>query len=277
MLNRRSMGRSWRPAACWISNPLTAYFSCLIGLTSFALPSTAGALAATFDDLGLGSESFLNGSTLAGGYASGGIFFENDYNATYDSFTGFAASTSTDATTPGFGNQFGNITGSGSGGSAGFGLAYLNARIVLPTPQIVLGAEFTNTTYAGLSMLNGDGFAKQFGGLTGEDPDFFRLLIEGIDGGGASTGIVEFMLADYRFSNNSLDFVLNQFAFQDLTSLGFVKELQFSFESSDVGAFGPNTPVYFAIDNLTTIPEPGTAIPLGAGLAWLASRRREQR
>ncbi len=277
MLNRRSIGRRWRSATRWISKPLTALFSCLIGLTSFALPSTVDALTATFDDLGLGAESFLDGSTLAGGYSSGGIFFENDYNASFESFTGFAASTTTDTTTPDFGNQFSNITGSGAGGSAGYGLAFLNARIVLPTPQIILGAEFTNTTYAGLSMMNGDAFAKQFGGLTGDDPDFFRLFIEGIDGGGASTGIVEFLLADYRFSDNSLDFVLDQFVFQDLTSLGFVKELQFSFESSDIGAFGPNTPLYFAIDNLTTIPEPGTAILLGVGLAWMASRRREQR
>lgn len=277
MLNRRSIGRRWRSATRWISKPLTALFSCLIGLTSFALPSTVDALTATFDDLGLGAESFLDGSTLAGGYSSGGIFFENDYNASFESFTGFAASTTTDTTTTGFGNQFSNITGSGAGGSAGYGLAFLNARIVLPTPQIILGAEFTNTTYAGLSMMNGDAFAKQFGGLTGDDPDFFRLFIEGIDGGGASTGIVEFLLADYRFSDNSLDFVLDQFVFQDLTSLGFVKELQFSFESSDIGDFGPNTPLYFAIDNLTTIPEPGTAILLGVGLAWMASRRREQR
>ena len=246
----------------------------LLGLTS----STAGALTATFDDLGLGSESFLNGSTLAGGYTSGGIFFENNYNATWDSFTGFAASTTTDTTTPGFTNQFSNITGSGAGGSAGFGLAFLTGRIVLPSVQIVLGAEFTNTTYAALSMLNGDAFAKKFGGPTGDDPDFFRLLIEGFDAVGDSTGVVEFMLADYRFSDNSLDYVLDQWVFQDLSSLGLVKELGFSFESSDVGSFGINTPQYFAIDNLTTIPEPGTALLFGLGLFWIASTgRREER
>jgi hypothetical protein len=244
-----------------------------MGLMSLSQPSTADALTATFDDLGLGTESFLNGSTLAGGYTSGGLFFENDYNASFDGFTGFAASTTTDTTTPGFGNQFSNITGAGAGGSAGFGLAFLDGRIVLPTLQIVLGADFTNTTFAALSMLNGDAFAKQFGGLTGDDPDFFRLFIEGIDGAGISTGIVELLLADYRFSDNNLDFVLDQFVFQDLTSLGLVKELRFSFESSDVGEFGPNTPLYFAIDNLTTIPEPGIAILLGLGLAWMASGR----
>ena len=239
-----------------------------------ALAPTAGALTATFDDLGLGSESFLNGSTLSGGYTSGGLFFENNYSPAFDSFTGFAASTTTDTTTPGFTNQFSNITGAGADGSAGFGLAFLNGRVVLPSLQIVLGAEFTNTTYAALSMLNGDAFAKQFGGATGDDPDFFRLLIEGFDDFGSSTGIVELMLADYRFADNSLDFVLDQWVFQDLTALGFVKELAFSFESSDVGTFGINTPQYFAIDNLTTIPEPGSALLLCLGLGWLASSGR---
>ncbi|HEB89007.1 MAG TPA: DUF4465 domain-containing protein, partial [Deltaproteobacteria bacterium] len=71
---------------------------------------------------------------------------------------------------------------------------------------------------------------------------------------------------------------LDQWVFQDLSSLGLVKELGFSFESSDVGSFGINTPQYFAIDNLTTIPEPGTALLFGLGLFWIASTgRREER
>ncbi len=232
------------------------------------------ALSASFDDLGLAPGAYLDGSTLAGGYTSGGVFFQNDYNAAWGSFSGFAASTTTDATTPGFGNQFSNITGSGAGGSSGFGVAYFDARIILPAPQIVLGAQFTNTTYTALSMRDGDAFSKRFGGTTGSDPDFFRLLVEGIDDVGGSTGIVELMLADYRFGDAADDFILDEWVFLDLSGLGAVRELRFGFESSDVGAFGINTPVYFAIDDLVTIPEPGSAMLMGLGLVLLAHRPR---
>ncbi len=237
------------------------------------LSNPAFALTASFDDLGVGVESYENGAGLAGGYTSGGVFFENVYTASFDGFTGFAASTTTDDTTPGFGNQFSNITGGGAGGSDGFGIYFLTGRIILASVQTVLGAEFTNTTYAALSMRNGDFFAKQFGGDGGDDEDFFRLLIEGIDLGGASTGVVELMLADYRFADNASDYVLDQWTYLDLSGLGAVKELAFSFESTDVGDFGINTPQYFAIDNLATIPEPGTALLFGLGLAGLARAR----
>ena len=89
------------------------------------------------------------------------------------------------------------------------------------------------------------------------------------------------MLADYRFADNGLDFVLDQWTFQDLASLGLVKELLFSFESSDVSVFDGveyiNTPAYFAIDNMTIIPEPGTALLLGLGLVWMVSGHRKER
>lgn len=266
----RRLRSSFLPRRAFLAILLTFLFAGAI-----LVAGSAAALTATFDDLGLGAESTFNGSDGAGGYTSGGIFFENSYTAPFNSFTGFAASTTTDTTTPGFGNQFSSFAGGGAGGSTGYGLAFLDGRLVLPSAQTVLGAELTNTTYAALSMRDGDAFAKQFGGESGNDEDFFRLIIEGIDDSGNSTGSIDFLLADYRFADNALDYIVEDWTFQDLTALGAVKELLFSFESSDLGSFGINTPVYFAIDNLTTVPEPSTALLLGLGLGALAARKRE--
>src|SRR5262249_25167851 len=155
-------------------------------------------------------------------------------------------SQTTDSTTPGYGNQYSAIPGSGAGGSATYGVAYTGgqvgaqgpiARIAFAQDVSLAGAEITNTTYAALSMRDGDGFAKKFGGASGNDADYLILTITGRDAANAITGSVDFALADYRFANNALDYIVNQWTFVDLSGLGTVAALEFSLDSSDQ-AFG---------------------------------------
>ena len=75
-------------------------------------------------------------------------------------------------------------------------------------PTQLDGAYFSNTNYNYYSMLNGDGFSKQFGGASGDDPDWFLLSIEGFDSQQNSTGTVGHYLADYSFSDNGLDYIV---------------------------------------------------------------------
>ena len=56
------------------------------------------------------------------------------------------------------------------------------------------------------------------------------------------TGEVSFYLADFRFADNSLDFMLTHGNCVDLGGLAEARSIGFSFESSDVGKFGVNTP-----------------------------------
>jgi len=99
-------------------------------------------------------------------------------------------------------------------------------------------------------MFNGDAFSKKFGGESGNDQDWFMLTITGKDVDGVVTGTVDFYLADYRFADNSTDYIVNTWQYVDLTSLGTVKSLEFTLSSSDVGDWGMNTPAYFALDTL---------------------------
>ncbi|AFZ27259.1 hypothetical protein Cylst_5225 [Cylindrospermum stagnale PCC 7417] len=243
------------------------YFLPFFCLTAVASPSASSAQVVDFEDLTLSSESFYNGADGAGGFTSQGAFFNNNYNPTFQSWSGWSYSNTTDTTTPGFLNQYSAYTGGGFNGSSNYGVAFTfapgSAYIDLPTGFSAKSAQITNTTYAALSILNGDQFAKKFGGASGNDPDFFLLKITGLDAANQQTGSVDFYLADYRFTDNSQDYLVDTWNLVDLSSLGGATKLSFAVTSSDIGPFGLNTPAYFALDNLTlepsnvaTVPEP---------------------
>ncbi|MFM2394155.1 MAG: hypothetical protein RLZZ546_2137, partial [Bacteroidota bacterium] len=117
---------------------------------------------------------------------------------------------------------------------------------------VINGLYITNSTYAALSMKNGDAFSKAFGGITGKDPDFFLLTIKKWNDGILQKDSINFYLADYRFSDDSKDYIIDKWTYLDLSALGRVDSLQFSLSSSDNGAFGMNTPSYFCIDEVST-------------------------
>ena len=251
----------------------------------FAFSGVALAATSTFDDLvlpGPNTHYFPGGATSGAlPFSSGGASFNHDYtNFGFPGCcsTGWSYSNHTDTTTPGFGNQYSAFAGSGQGGTTNYAVGFLGPLdLVLGAPVTLSGAYFTNTTYTALSMRDGDGFAKKFGGVSGNDPDFFKLTITGFNGATA-TGGVDFFLADYRFANNAQDYIVKDWTFVDLSSLGAVTRLGFALASTDNGAFGMNTPAYVAVDTLTTapVPEPGQYAMMLAGLVFLGVLRRKR-
>jgi len=251
------------------------------------VPVRAG-FTVDFEDLSLPGESFNNGSDGAGGFTSRGAEFNNsftDFGGGFTVWQGWSYSNVTNVTNPGFENQYSayHLPGGGGDGSPTYGVAYNfnpgDATILLPKGARPTSLSLTNTTYTALSMLNGDGFAKKFGGASGLDPDYLRLSISGLDDSGTVLGLVEFFLADYRFANSALDYVVENWTEVDLTSLGDARKLSFALESTDVDPiFGSNTPMYFAMDNLrlAAVPEPGQAaiwLLTAATAAYLFRRR----
>jgi hypothetical protein len=241
-------------------------------LTLF-LANTTLAATVDFEDLSLSPNAHHDSSA----FVSRGVGFSN--TTTQFGWSGFAYSNHTDATTPGFGNQHSAIAGSGAGGSALYGVAYHSAFDPVPTITLAPGTAaqsitVTNTTYAYLSMRDGDPFAKKFGGASGNDADWFKLTITGLDASDASIGSVDFYLADFRFANNAQDYLVNAWTSVDLSSLAAARKLTLTLTSSDVGSFGINTPTYIAVDNLVTVPEPAGAALLALGAMGLLRRRR---
>lgn len=231
----------------------------VVGICALLALSVNAQTVITFDDLSLAPNSHYDGSDGSGGFTSNGIFFENTYNTSWAFWSGgFIYSNSTDITTAGYTNDFSAITGIGGNQSANYAVNY-SGNIDLGSEYVVSSMQLTNTTYAYLSMRDGDGIGKKFGdstnasgaldGTNGED--YFRLLIVGKDANQLVTDTVVFYLADFRFDDNNLDYLVNTWENVDLLPLGSVRYLEFTLESSDVGQFGMNTPAYFALDNIT--------------------------
>jgi hypothetical protein len=220
-------------------------------------------LVADFENFTLTSESFNNGSAGAGSFIDEQMEFANFYDAGWSSWNGFSISNITDNTTAGWGNQYSAFPGSGMN-SNNYAIFYPDGEFGFINQNTEMGSSIdsffiTNTTYAAISMRDGDDFAKQFGssldangmddGTNGED--FFKVWIIAEGFNSSNKDSIEFYLADYRFADNSLDYIIDDWVKVDLTPFAFnIKTISFRFESSDNGAFGMNTPSFLAIDNV---------------------------
>jgi len=199
---------------------------------------------------------YWNGSDQTGGFTSGDAYFPNVFNTAFGGYwqSGFAWSIVNDTLTPGSNNLYASSSGAGHN-SQGYAVVQQGAVMRIPGGnRLIQSIHINNGTYAWISMRDGDGFAKKFGGLTGNAPDFFRLLIRGYSGGILVNDSVEFFLADYRFNNNTQDYIVRNFTAVNTSVLGPVDSIKFSLNSSDISVFGMNTPAFFVIDNVLLAP-----------------------
>jgi hypothetical protein len=249
-----------------------------------ASPVLATPLVVDFEDIPLTPNSFLNGGPANNPnnvFTSRGVGFDNTFSffPGFGGFwSGFSISNVANATTPGFGNQYAAFPGSGANASPTYAVYYdsFGDYINLPAGLTPASVLLANTTYAALAIRDGDPFSKKFGGPSGNDPDLFTVTLTGHSlpsGTGGITGSVTLPLADFRFADNSLDYILADWLTVDLSPLGQARSISLSFFSTDANPFGPLTPTYVALDNLTLIPEPAS-LALLAPLATLLLRNR---
>jgi hypothetical protein len=258
-------------------------------LTLVAVAGSAPAVVVDFEGLTVPPAGFFNGDpgTLSPGqsvstpWTAGGVAFSNTFGIDnyggfdYDWWEGFSYSNVVDTTDPAFGNQYASYPGGGYQSST-YAIPHTEYNeyqpaVTLPVPTTVSGFRIANTTYAALTMRDGD----QYGFSAPLPPGgWFATTAIGMLGI-TTTGSTTFYLADLR--GGSPPGILATWEWFDLSSLGTVDRIEFAFSGSDMSAFGLNTPRYFAMDDLTvaTVPEPTvTVIAAAVGIAAVVWRRR---
>ena len=225
-----------------------------------------------FEELTLPNESWWVGANgTEDGFISDGAFFPTYYDSAFGGYwgNGFAYSNMTDSVTSGFLNMYSSKAGSGHLSTVNYAINYddgyflpgqMNGTYNFEMQEVYL----SNNTFAFNSMRDGDDYAKKFGGVSGNDPDFFSVTFDGFLEGQSVGSSVVFYLADFRFEDNTLDYIVRNWTRVDLTALGTVDSVAFHFESSDIGDLGINTPLYFCMDDLKMNAVPNAIIDVEA-------------
>lgn len=233
------------------NNFLLAIISLALVLVSCQPETEIKTTVVDFEDVAL-VDSIWNGSDLKAGFTINDVTFKNSYDsASYGGFTmyfwsGFACSAKKDTQTGGYFNQYSVMAGSGALGSKQFALAYDSASVICPANANgnlkISSVMITNSTYAYLDMLNGSDYSKKFA-----SGDWFKVIITGYLNN-VKQSTVEYYLADFRDGKTVLSKTWDKI---DLSSLGSVDRLSFTFDSSDKTGGWMNTPAYACIDNIT--------------------------
>jgi len=183
---------------------------------------------------------------------SGGWIFTNNTQNGY--WGGFTASNRTDLTQSGLDAQYTAAAGCGYDGSTQYAVAYtmgVQTDVYAADGQshTVTGCYVTNDLWTYQDILQGGYGEPPYGGTSGNDPDWFKVTATGKNANGQVVGTLDFYLADYRFSNNADDYVLNTWEWFDLSPLGSVATISFSLSSSRGSGYNMITPAYFCMDN----------------------------
>ena len=220
---------------------------CLVLLVPFlCLPAFAAQTTVSFDHILPAPGAYHNNSPFAVQAATfrNSYYFDEQYQ--YESWSGFALSTVSNSTLNSFANQY----ASAAPLPRAYAVAYHDAwnpppAILFDQPVALRSLLLNNTTYAALTIRDGDpyGFSQPF-----SEGDFFRLDLVAFDLDGNPVAATNLHLADYRSGKT---FVQTNWTPVDLSWMPpSAASLVATLETSDLGPYGPNTPMYFALADL---------------------------
>ena len=202
---------------------------------------------ADFENLYLDEESFENGTNLPlESFVSGSFKLDNGAMPEWSYFYDFMYA---NKTTTSFSNyvtdQFNNAVGGGVNGSENYVVAYPQGGSIYvmnnANGDVIPGMYITNNAWVVDNILNGDGMTD---GVF-KKGDWFKLTITADNGNS-----MEYYLADYRAEQEADRYYLDAWQWIDLSQLGTVKKLSFSFDGSRKNSWGLTTATYFCLDNL---------------------------
>lgn len=197
-----------------------------------------------FEDLTVGPKGYVDSMGITNQFDSKNFLFQSVFTGYFSK--GFAISTKTDTITEGYLNMYSVFAGIGGASSKTFAIGTDGAKITCPTKKPALTSiDITNTTYAALSMRNGDDFVKR----KFMQGDYLKLVINGYLNNSINDSVIVF-LADYRSSNANEHFILKNWKTIDISRLSNSEFLTFKMYSTINNAAGMLTPAYFALDNL---------------------------
>ncbi len=210
---------------------------------------------ATFEDVQLGGSGiWVAPEEGENELPSGGWIFTNYNYTSWGYWGGFTASNRTDLNQSGLDAQYTAAAGCGYDGSSQYAVSYtmgVQTEVYAADGQshTVTGCYVTNNLWTYQDILQGGYGELPYGGNTGNDPDWFKVTATGKNASGQVVGTLDFYLADYRFSNNEEDYVLNTWEWFDLSPLGSVTTISFDLSSSRGSGYNMITPAYFCMDN----------------------------
>lgn len=186
------------------------------------------------------------------GYENDYLEFEYFYNEEYAYWGGFAQSRVKDADAANglFANQYAVYNEAAASGDS-FLIYYYDSYnepcdIVVKQQGVSLRDVMLNlTTYTYASITNEaiNDFARVF-----VDGDYLKVVFTGMRGNEA-TGVVECYVVDYRDGKREMTTEWTKFSLANLGE-GYDR-VSVTIETTDVGEWGANTPLYIAMDNLS--------------------------
>ncbi len=148
-------------------------------------------------------------------------------------------------------SQFKNCIGSGYNQSDNYGIVYALGFPVEVKPMhkedgdIITGTWITNTAWVKDNLLTGEnGLVTPFG-----FGDWLAVIAKGFNKEGVQTSETTFYLADFRDLDPAKHFIVTNWEWFDLSSLGTVSKVRFTMDGSRKNGGGLLTPTYFAIDD----------------------------